>query len=150
MQLELTRAGDYAIRVMLALHAAGGRQLSVRDLAATERIPVSFLPQVMAGLAVAGLVVGRTGRNGGYRLGRAPDAISVLDVIEAVEGDPRRTRCVLRGSPCRVDGVCAVHSVFAAAQEALLATLASTSLAALADGSGQGVSTPGAGPRRIA
>jgi Rrf2 family protein len=104
----------------------------VREIAAAMGIPVRFLPQVMGDLARAGLVEAQTGRTGGYRLRREPSSISVLEVVEAIEGDSRRATCVLRGGPCGLDGTCDVHEVFASAQEALLAPLAATSLADLA------------------
>ena len=130
MRLELTRRGDYGIRAMLALaRTPGDRRVSVAMIAADHRIPVRFLPNAMADLVAAGLVEGTTGRAGGYRLAKPASAITLLDVIEALEGDPRRTTCVLRGSPCLVSGACDVHEVFAAAQEALLDQLAATTLA---------------------
>ena len=48
-----------------------------------------------------------------------PSAISLLAIIEAIEGDSRRQTCVLRGGPCSAGGVCAVHAAFFAAQDAL-------------------------------
>ncbi len=138
MRLELTRRGDYAVRAMLALAEPGpggvGRNgwLSVRRIAERMSIPRRFLPQVMRDLAAAGLVEAQTGRSGGYRLARPPASISLLDVIEAVEGNSRRQACVLRGGPCGRDGYCAVHAVFFAAQEALLEHFERTSLAEVA------------------
>ncbi len=72
----------------------------------------------------AGIAETRVGRSGGYRLARDPASISLLEVVEAVEGDPRRRVCVFSNSPCLRDGECDVHAVFAAAQDALLAELA--------------------------
>lgn len=137
MRLELTRRGDYAVRAMLALaepHPVGSRNgwLSVRRIAERMAIPHHFLPQVMRDLAAAGLVEAQTGRSGGYRLARPAASISLLDVIEAVEGDSRRQACVLRGGPCGRDGYCAVHAVFFAAQEALLGHFERTTLAEVA------------------
>ena len=133
MRVDLTRRGDYAIRAMLDLarHDHSGRR-SVREIAATMDIPVRFLPQVMGDLVRAGLVEAQAGRTGGYRLRRPAIAISVLDVVEAIEGESRIRTCVLRGGPCGLDGSCDVHAVFAAAQDGLNAPLASTSLAELA------------------
>jgi DNA-binding IscR family transcriptional regulator len=56
--------------------------------------------------------------------------ISLLDVVEAVEGDSRRRVCVLRGGTCAIDGVCDVHAVFAAAQDDVLRRLRTTTVAA--------------------
>ncbi|HMJ79800.1 MAG TPA: Rrf2 family transcriptional regulator [Candidatus Dormibacteraeota bacterium] len=132
MKLELTRRGDYAIRAMLALGRAPGERLSTPTIAAAMGIPVRFLPQVMGDLARAGLVTSQPGRNGGYRLARPAERISMLSIIEAVEGDSRRRTCVLRGGPCRADGACDVHDVFFAAQDRLLQTLAEATLASVA------------------
>ena len=83
-------------------------------------------------------------------LGPRPPSISLLEVVEAVEGDPRRRVCVLRSAPCLWDGPCDVHQVFAAAQDALLAELGRATIAELAaggDGGPSGVS-PGTRHRR--
>lgn len=133
MRLELTKRGDYAVRAMLAL-ARGSREglLSARRISDAMTIPVRFLPQVLSDLQRAGLVEAAPGRAGGYRLARAPESISLLEVIEAVEGDSRRQSCVLRGGPCGRDGTCDVHDVFYSGQEALRGTFARASLAELA------------------
>lgn len=132
MRLELTKRGDYAVRAMLALaRAPGDRRTSVPRIAEEMEIPVRFLPQVMGDLVAAGLVEATTGRSGGYRLARPADAITLLDVVDAVEGDSRRRSCVLRSGPCGLDGHCDVHDVFFAAQDAMLATLAAARLADL-------------------
>ena len=123
--MELTKRGDYGVRAMLALSRAPvGRLLSVRRIAEDMAIPVRFLPQVMGDLTAAGLVSAETGRAGGYRLAKPADQVSLLDVVEAIEGDGRRRSCVLRAGPCGLDGFCDVHDVFFAAQDALLDTLA--------------------------
>jgi Rrf2 family protein len=133
MRLELTKRGDYAVRAMLALaRGSGNGLLSARRIAGAMEIPVRFLPQVLSDLQRAGLVEAAPGRAGGYRLSRAASAISLLDVIEAVEGDSRRRGCVLRGGPCGVDGHCDVHEVFFRGQEALRGTFAQSTLAELA------------------
>jgi Rrf2 family protein len=132
MRLALTRRGDYAVRAMLALGRAGGARLSTPVMAASMNIPIRFLPQVMGDLARAGLVRSKAGRQGGYELARPPDEISLLTIIEAVEGDTRRRTCILRGGPCQRDGVCEVHRVFGSAQDALLGQLAAVSLGSLA------------------
>ncbi len=139
MRLELTRRADYAIRVVVALAASDGEErLSVRALATGRGIPAQVLPRVMTDLASAGIVDVRTGRTGGYRLARPADAVSLLDVIRAVEGDNRRRRCVLRGSACGISTPCDVHEVFEAAQDALLGELARASIASVARTGGWG------------
>jgi Rrf2 family protein len=131
MRLELTRRGDYAVRTMLVLAAQDptAAPLSARRVAAAMSIPERFLPHVLRDLVRAGLVEGHAGRTGGYRLSRPPRAITLLDVIEAAEGDGKPPTCVLRGGPCHPDGRCAVHDVFAGARSLLLEQLRTTTLA---------------------
>ncbi len=132
MRLELTRRGDYAVRAMLALTRRGGNgPMSTRRIAEGMGIPERFLPQVMGDLVRAALVEATPGRNGGYTLARPADQITILDVVEAVEGDSRRRTCVLRGGPCGVDGYCDVHDVFFSAQDAMLRALGGATLAGL-------------------
>ena len=137
MRLELTKRGDYGVRAMLALARAPTATLvSARRIAEAMDIPVRFLPQVLGDLSRAGLVQSTPGRSGGYRLARPAAEVSLLDVIEAVEGDSRRRTCVLRGAPCGLDGYCDVHAVFFAGQEALLAALAAATLQSLVETAG--------------
>lgn len=130
MKLELTRRGDYAVRAMLALgQHAGDGWLSVPAVSAAMAIPERFLPRVMGDLVGAGLVVGRRGRTGGYRLARSAEQITLLDIIAAAEPEPDPRTCILRGGPCGLDGLCAVHDAFGGAREAMLERLGATSLA---------------------
>jgi Rrf2 family protein len=132
MRLGLTRRGDYAVRAMLALaERATTMPTSAREIAAEMDIPVGFLPRVMVDLVGAGLAASVTGRTGGYVLARPAADITLLDVIDGIEGDSRRTTCVLRGGPCGRDGHCQVHDAFFAAQDALLSRLGDTTLADL-------------------
>ena len=129
VRLELSRRGDYAVRAMLALARGDAAQATGAALAAETAIPASYVTQVMGDLVRAGLVANRRGRHGGYRLARPAADISLLAVVEAVEGDGRRRTCVLRGGPCRREGACDVHEAFSGAQEALFGALAAVSLA---------------------
>jgi Rrf2 family transcriptional regulator, iron-sulfur cluster assembly transcription factor len=128
MRLELTRRGDYGVRAMLVLARPDAGQMTAAQLAQATDIPPNLVPQVMGDLVRSGLAANRRGRAGGYRLARPPEEITLLAVIEAVEGDPRRRTCVLRGGPCGRDGTCGVHDAFFSAQEAVFRTLAGVSL----------------------
>lgn len=117
---------------MLALaDAPSDGYLSVATIAERMAIPVGFLPRVMRDLVDARLVTARNGRTGGYRLGRPAASITLLDVIDAVEGTDGATRCVLRGGPCGVDGRCVVHEPISRARGALRDELARADLAGL-------------------
>ena len=125
----MTRRGDYAIRAMLLLARAPEDVMSGTEIARQTGIPERFVPQVMRELVRSGLARVKLGRNGGYQLGRAAESVDMLAIIEAVEGDSRRQRCVLSGIACDPDQRCQVHEIFAAAQEALISRLAESSLA---------------------
>ena len=131
VKLELTHRAAYAIRTVLILAREDGVEVvSARTIAERERIPVRFLPQVLGDLSRAGIVEARLGRAGGYRLIKDPGFISVLEVIEAVEGDARRQTCVLTGGLCGESSpLCDVHTTFAEAQMAILARLAEATVA---------------------
>ena len=132
MKLEMTKRTDYAVRAMLALARQPDATLSSGDIAAQTNIPVRFSTQVMGHLVRAGLVRGVIGRTGGYRLASKPESVSVLSIVQAVEGDPRRPQCVLRGGLCSGGAPCEIHFVFADAREAFTNRLAATSLASVA------------------
>lgn len=130
MRLELGRRADYAIRAIvdLARHADGEVRRKARAIADEMEIPASYVPQILAELVRAGLVGSVAGRDGGYRLARATEDISLLEVVQAVDGEMASTTCVLHGGPCRWDDVCAVHVPWARAQHAMLDTLERTTL----------------------
>lgn len=134
--MELTHRGSYAIRAVLTLARADKDEVvPARHIAKEMDIPVRFLPQVLGDLSRAGIVEARLGRAGGYKLSKPASEISLLDVIEASEGDARRQTCVLSGKPC--DGVdpCDVHDMFYEAQEAILQRLDGVSVGDVVDGS---------------
>lgn len=135
MDLTLTSRGDYVVRAAIALASAwdgAGVYRKIREIAEEMRLPPSYTPQVLGILARAGLAEARAGRSGGYRLRRAPERISVLEVIEAAEGSLASSRCAIRGGPCRWDDVCALHPTVVKAAEAIRETLGRTSLAEVA------------------
>ncbi len=133
MRLDLTKRSDYAIRAMLALTMAKSGLLSSRKIAEEMKIPPRFLPQIMGDLTRAGLVAAHPGRAGGYKLAKSASTVTLLTVIEAVEGDPHRQICVMRGTACGADGECGVHDVFYAAESAILERLQSATLQGIID-----------------
>lgn len=127
----MTHRGAYAIRAVVTLAREGGEDVvPARRIARQMDIPVRFLPQVLGDLGRAGIVEARLGRSGGYRLARDAAQISLLDIIEATEGDARRQTCVLTGQRCGESSApCDVHQVFSEAQVAILTRLGETSVA---------------------
>jgi Rrf2 family protein len=135
MKLALTRRGDYTLRAALYLaedHAREG-YAKIKDVASAMSLPLSYTPQVLLLLAKSGIAEAKPGRDGGYRLSRPPEAVSVLEVVEAAEGDLRSKTCILRGGPCHWEDACAAHASWSDASEAFRASLQMTTLADLAD-----------------
>ncbi len=132
MQLELARRTDYAIQALVLLAHNPDQTLSSVEISKRTHVPVRFASQVMGYLVRAKFVTAVIGRSGGYRLSEMPERVSVLAIVEAVEGETRRKRCVLRSGPCQRAMPCEIHDVFSAAQEALIAELAAATLADVA------------------
>lgn len=133
MELSLGKRADYTVRAMvdLARHHGDGRRKTA-EIATEMDVPVSYLPQLLAELVRAGLIVSVAGRKGGYVLARPPEQISLLDAIEVADGPMVALVCVLRGGPCRWEDSCAIHEPWARAQQAFRDSLATTSFAEVA------------------
>lgn len=130
MRLEVTRKSDLAVRLLLVL--ADGRRRKAAELADELGSTRGFIPQVVSPLARAGWVSSDPGPRGGYALAADPSSISVLDVIEAIEGATRSGMCVLVGRPCAEQDPCALHVPWSRARDHLLDELAATSIVELA------------------
>lgn len=138
MRLEITRRADLATRALLALMEAGER-LKSTDLADRVGTTPGFLSQAMTPLVAGGWVRSDPGPTGGYTATAGPEAVSVLDVIEAVEGATDTGRCVLEERPCAGagGGLCALHRPWTIARNQLLEELASTPVSSLSTDGGR-------------
>ncbi len=133
---------EYGLHCLLWLVEPHEYAPSSRDLAELQGISASFVAKIFPRLEKAGLVISSEGIRGGYRLARAPDQISVLDVVDAIEGKKPlfdcqdvRQRCALfEGSPPSWSGrgVCAIHATMLRAEQRMREELARTTLADLA------------------
>ncbi len=116
--MELTRKGEYAIRGIVYL---AGRPLDkvclLSDIAAAVDVPPTFLAKIFQQFSKIGLVKSFRGTGGGFMLGRAPEQITLLEVVEAVEGPVIPNRCVSKPATCDRSGVCLVHPVWRRVQE---------------------------------
>jgi Rrf2 family protein len=122
--MEITRQADYAIRSMvhLAELPLDGR-VSTATISEAEGIPLPFLTKVISRLATAGLVTTSRGMGGGVSLARPPEEVTLLQVVEAVDGPILLNHCLLRPGTCERDGFCAAHDVWANVQDRLVQEL---------------------------
>jgi len=86
--VKVSTRGDYASRALLslALHGGGEGPTSVRDIAERTGLPQPYLEQILLALKGAGLVRSKRGVGGGYVLAREPSAITLADIVSAVDG----------------------------------------------------------------
>jgi Rrf2 family protein len=139
---QMTVGVEYGLHCLLWLASSPGAPLSSRDLAELQGISPSFLAKIFPKLEKAGIVSASEGIKGGYLLARPPGDITVLEVVDTIEGSKPlfdcqeiRGRCaVFRQRPpsWATKGVCAIHAVMLRAEKAMRDSLASQTLADIA------------------
>lgn len=127
--MNFSRTTEYALRILAFMSLTPREPRSSAHLHRHLRIPKKYLQRLLTGLAKEGLVRSIRGRNGGYLIARGLRKISLIDIVEAVEGYDRAPRCFFGFPTCPVDNPCAMHEVWAGHRRALTRTLASTTLA---------------------
>lgn len=132
MAMQLTRAGEYAVRslVYLATQEADNRVMA-SEVASAENIPVNFVRKILESLAKTGLVKSYRGAGGGFTLARNAGQITLRQVIEAIEGPFALNEC-LSMSGCAKQPVCPVSQIWLEAQQAVEGVLDHYSLADIA------------------
>ena len=133
--MQLTRAADYAVRVMIHLASQPeGSVVSKNLLAKASEAPESFLSKILQAMARAGLIQARRGVEGGFMLlGRGMQA-SLLDVVESIDGPVALNVCLSSQMSCHRYGDCAAHQVWLRAQSAMLSVLREAKIAEMASG----------------
>jgi len=125
--MQITRQADYAVRAVLYLARMEPTQRSATSQVAKEqRIPPSFLAKIISQLSIAGLLHTSRGARGGVTLARAPKEITLLEVIEAIDGPILLNECVNGNGTCTFDDECPLRPVWCEAQEELVGRLKGT------------------------
>jgi Rrf2 family protein len=128
--MQLTRAADYAVRVMIHLASQPeGAVVSKNYLAKTAEAPESFLSKILQTLARSGLIQARRGVEGGFVLLPRGAQASLLEVVEAMDGPIALNVCVTSGTACHRHAECPAHGVWLRAQEAMLSVLREAKIA---------------------
>lgn len=126
---QLTHSTGYAIRGLKRLVQAG-RPMHIEQIALAERLSPTFMAKVFQSLARAGLVRSKRGRGGGVELARPASEMTVLEIVEAMEGPIMNRFCLLDHTADCGDGRhCQVHEIWAAVQTATAEILRQTTLA---------------------
>ena len=133
--MQLNQATDYAFRAVLHLSALPpGEKVTAQTIATAQEIPMRFLLKIMRSLTQAKIIKSFRGVEGGYALAKPPEKITLLDVIEAIEGPIRINRCLLDQSYCTKHWAphCPVHYILEKIQNNLIQELADHNFAELA------------------
>ncbi|MBE0428298.1 MAG: Rrf2 family transcriptional regulator [Thermoleophilia bacterium] len=130
--MHLTRQSDYGVRAVLHLaNLPYGKVVQTKEIAARQVIPSKYLPSIIRTLARAGLIRTLRGNQGGVMLARPPEDLSVLEVIEAVEGPISLVPCLRSPEQCVHQDSCTFRPVCENVQNSLIAQLHNTTFADL-------------------
>jgi Rrf2 family protein len=125
--MQITRQADYAVRAILYLARLGSDQrAATSQIAQEQQIPPSFLAKIVSQLSVAGLLQTSRGARGGVSLARSPEEITLLEVVEAIDGPILLNECVAENCACNFGDDCPICSVWCEAQAELVTRLRAT------------------------
>jgi Rrf2 family transcriptional regulator, iron-sulfur cluster assembly transcription factor len=122
MRLEITRRADLAVRAMVLL-SSGERRWKAPELAEALDTTTGFATQALGPLVKAGWVQSTPGPQGGYTATVGADEVSVLDVIEAIDGATDAGRCVVADRACDAGEPCLLHLAWGRARAELTRNL---------------------------
>jgi Rrf2 family protein len=147
----LSTTAEYALRALILLAREPDRATLGRDLAVSSGVPANYLSKILLELKKAGFVQAVRGTGGGYRLGRPPDEVRLMDVVEFIDGKAARPGCFLAGTEaCSDDDPCLAHDRWAAVRDQYVAFLESTSLAEASEHRDHDCAAEPADPKSIA
>lgn len=129
--MQITRQADYAVRAVHYLSQLGpDKRAATSQIAQEQRIPPSFLAKIVSQLSVAGLLQTSRGARGGVSLARPPHEITLLEVVEAIDGPIQLNECVGdNGGSCIFGESCPMRPVWCQAQAELVERLRSATFA---------------------
>lgn len=139
--LKLAKLTDYGTLLMTTLARAPGCVRNAQELSALSHVAAPTVAKLLKRLVRSGLVESTRGAHGGYRLARAPESITVAEVVDALEGPIAITACATHGGGCTIEGSCAARSNWRLIDQAVRQALAAVTLAQMA-------APPARSPRR--
>ncbi|MEW6568553.1 MAG: Rrf2 family transcriptional regulator [Chloroflexota bacterium] len=130
--MQITRQADYAVRAVLYLAGLGENgRAPTGQIARKQHVPPSFLAKIVSQLSVAGVLHTSRGARGGVSLARDPHDISLLEVIEVIDGPIALNECVIDPTVCDYRDDCPVHRIWCESQEYLVGHLKRTTFGEL-------------------
>ena len=130
--MQITRQADYALRAIYYLAKIGpGNRASTSQIAKEQHIPPSFLAKIISQLSVAGLLHTSRGARGGVTLAREITDVTMLDVVESIDGPITINECVENGHGCEFKKDCPMKGLWEDIQEDIVSRLGSTTFSDL-------------------
>ncbi len=134
--MQITRQADYALRAMLFLAKMDPtKRAATSQIAEMQHIPPSFLAKIISQLSIAGLIHTSRGARGGVLLARPAEQISVLEVVEAIDGPMELNECTSGAGGCPFGENCPLRPIWCDTQRELIEKLRNTNFAQLATNS---------------
>jgi Rrf2 family protein len=128
--MQITRQADYALRAMLYLaQLEPSQRAATSQIAEEQHIPPSFLAKIISQLSIAGLIHTSRGARGGVSLARNPGEISILEVVEAIDGPIALNECTHSVSSCPFGETCPLRPLWCETQADLVQRLRMTTFA---------------------
>jgi Rrf2 family protein len=133
LMLRLSKKADYALMAMKHLaRNMGAPSASAREIAEQYDIPIELMAKVLQRLVRTGLLISTQGTRGGYTLSRPSAAISIADVIQAIDGPFTVTACSTENSGCEQYSKCNIRDPLWQIKERIVATLGTVTIAEMA------------------
>jgi len=124
----LTKTSEYAIRILTFMAVNSHERHSAKLLHEQLNIPYKYLTLLMTALAKHGYVTSIQGRNGGFIISKNFSEISVVNIVEAIEGKNRFNKCILGFDECSDENPCALHSFWKENKKNIINMLENTTL----------------------
>jgi Rrf2 family protein len=122
--MQITRQADYALRTIIYLsRLESDEKAPTSSIAEKQQIPASFLAKIISQLSIAGIIHTSRGAHGGVSLAKNPKEISVLEVVEAIDGPVTLNECTQNPDICIFSEDCPMHTIWCDAREELVSKL---------------------------
>ena len=132
--MKITRAGDYALRVMSFIASQEtGKTFMRNELSETCKVPDSFLGKILQSLSKNNILHSERGKNGGFKLTKKPYEITIYDILKAVEGDILINECLGENDFCKNIDCCKTYNVLKKVKENFISDLKRYTLSDISD-----------------
>ncbi len=127
--LQLTARGNYGILALcyIAQHV-GSQFVSIEEISEQSHIPKPYLGKILQDLCRGGILLSRRGSGGGFTLARAPELISIREVVEVIEGKIYLVNCLMNATRCSQAGLCPISPIWEEVQKFLMEIIANITL----------------------